>query len=205
MKKVLLGFIFIGYAMTASAQMGSILKQLGKQIAELQVYLQALEKGYQIAEDGLHTIRDIKNGEFNLHSVFFSSLASVSSAVANMVEVGEIISLQSSMIRQFSGKLNGYRQSGWLQPGEISYIGQVYSNLVKTGQEEINALTSLLTDADYNMTDGERIKAIQAIDADTKQQYRMVQAFTNQTDVLTVQRQQEGGDIGSVKGMYGLP
>jgi hypothetical protein len=205
MKKVLLGLMFIVGGMTASAQMNSILKQLGEQIAELQAYLQVVEKGYQIAEDGLHTIRDIKNGEFNLHSVFFSSLASVSSTVANMAEVTEIISLQASMIRQFSSKLNSYRQSGWLQPGEVSYIGQVYSTLISTGQKEINALTNLLTDGDYKMTDGERIKGIQAIDADTKRQYRMVQSFTNQTNLLTVQRQQEGGDIGSVKGMYGLP
>jgi hypothetical protein len=54
------------------------------------------------------------------------------------------------------------------------------------------------------MTDGERINRIQAMDADMQRQYRMAQAFTNQTDLLTVQRQQEGNDIGTLKGIYGI-
>ena len=67
------------------------------------------------------------------------------------------------------------------------------------------AATNLLTDGALVMTDGERIEAIHGIDADTRQQYRFVESFTNQTDMLLQQRQQEGGNIGSIRGMYGLP
>ena len=177
----------VGYS--ASAQLVSDITTMVEQIAALQAYIDVAEKGYSLAENGLHTIRDIKNGEFNLHSVFFSSLAVVSSKVANAAEVGEIIRLQASMIRRFSQKLSGYRQNAGLQPAEVAYINQVYAALVSTGQAEITALTNLLTDGALIMTDGERTLAIQLIDADTKSQYRFMESFTNHTDMLTLQRQ----------------
>ena len=43
---------------------------LVEQIAALQVYLGYVKKGYDIASKGIHTISDIKNGEFNLYGTF---------------------------------------------------------------------------------------------------------------------------------------
>jgi hypothetical protein len=34
----------------------------------LQGYIGFAKKGYDIATNGIHTVRDIKNGEFGLHS-----------------------------------------------------------------------------------------------------------------------------------------
>jgi hypothetical protein len=205
MKGIILGCVLMVFCFSASAQLVSVISTMAEQVAALQAYVQIAEKGYALAGNGLHTIRDIKNGEFNLHSTYFSSLAMVNSKVANMAEVGEIIGLQSTMIRQFSNKLSGYRQNAGLQPAEIAYITQVYTTLVSTEQAEITALANLLTDGALVMTDGQRIKAIQSIDADTKQQYRFMEGFTNQADLLAMKRQQEAGNIGSIKGMYGLP
>jgi len=187
--------------LAASAQFTT---EMLDQIAALQAYIKVAEKGYSIAEQGLQTIGQIKNGEFNLHSAFVSSLKAVSPAVGNMAEVAEIIGLEASMVEQFSHKLSGYKQSAWLQPAEVSYINQVYTGLVNNGLELIATLASLTTDGQLSMTDGERIIRIQQIDVDMQRQYRLVQTFTNQTDLLTVQRQQEGNDIETLKGIYGI-
>ena len=187
--------------LAASAQFTT---EMLDQIAALQAYIKVAEKGYSIAEQGLQTIGQIKNGEFNLHSAFVSSLKAVSPAVGNMAEVAEIIGLEASMVEQFSHKLSGYKQSAWLQPAEVSYINQVYTGLVNNGLELIATLASLTTDGQLSMTDGERIIRIQQIDIDMQRQYRLVQTFTNQTDLLTVQRQQEGNDIETLKGIYGI-
>ncbi len=132
------------------------------------------------------------------------SLKAVSPAVGNMAEVAEIIGLEASMISQFSHKLNGWRQSAWLQPAEVSYIESVYTSVVNNGLELLTALTGLTTDGQLSMTDGERISRIQQMDKNMQQQYRLAQAFTNQTDLLTVQRQQEENDIETLKGIYGI-
>jgi hypothetical protein len=204
MKRIIIGLVTVIGTLSASAQFGSATTTMLQQIAALEAYIKVAEKGYSIAEQGLQTIGQIKNGEFNLHSVFVSSLKAVSPAVGNMAEVAEIIGLEVSIIEQFSHKLNGYRQSAWLQPAEVSYINQVYTSVVNNGLELINALTNLTTDGQLSMTDGERINRIQQMDKDMQQQYRMAQTFTNQTDLLTVQRQQEGNDIETLKGIYGI-
>jgi hypothetical protein len=205
MKRIILGCVLLVAGCSASAQLVSVITTMEGQIAALKAYADVAEKGYSLAEKGLQTIGEIKKGEFNLHSVYFNSLAVVNGKVAGMSEVGEIISMQTSMIRQFSQKLGSYRQSAGLQPAEVAYITQVYTTLVSTAQAEITALTNLLTDGALVMTDGERTLAIQSIDVDTKQQYRFFESFTNQADILAQQRQQDSVDIGSIKGMYGLP
>ncbi len=204
MKRLLIGWMLMAGGLAASAQFGSATTTMLQQIAALQAYLKIAEKGYQIAGQGLQTIGQIKNGEFNLHSAFVSSLKAVSPAVGNMAEVAEIIGLEVSIIEQFSHKLNGYRQSAWLQPAEVSYINQVYTTVVNSGLELITTLINLTTDGQLSMTDGERINRIQQMDIDMQRQYRLVQTFTNQTDLLTAQRQQEGNDIETLKGIYGI-
>jgi hypothetical protein len=201
MKQLIMGGMLMVVGLAASAQFTT---EMLDQIAALQAYLQVAEKGYRIVEQGLQTIGEIKNGELNLHSAFYSSLQAVSPTVANMAEVAEIIDLEASMISQFSRKLSGYRGSTWLQPAEVSYINQLYTGIVNSGVELIGALTSLTTDGALSLTDGERMSRIQQLDMDTKRQYRLVQTFTNQTDLLTVQRQQEGNDISTLKGIYGI-
>ena len=201
MKQAIVGMILIIVGLTASAQFTT---EMLDQIAALQAYLQVAEKGYHIVEQGLQTIGEIKNGELNLHSAFYSSLEAVSPTVAHMAAVAEIIDLEVSMISQFSHKLNGYRGSAWLQPAEVSYFNQVYTGLVNSGVELIAALASLTTDGTLSMTDGERMTRIQQLDTEMKRQYRLVQTFTNQADLLTVQRQQEGNDISTLKSIYGI-
>src|SRR5580704_14400076 len=98
MKQLIMGGVFMAIGLAASAQFAG---EMLDQIAALQAYLQVAEKGYHIVEQGLQTIGEIKNGEWNLHSAFYSSLQAVSPAVAHMAQVVEIIDLEASMISQF--------------------------------------------------------------------------------------------------------
>ena len=77
--------------------------------------------------------------------------------------------------------------------------------LVAAGQDDVNALTTLIKDDQVNMDDGQRIRRIQAIDADMKDQWAFAQSFTGQTDLLCQQRTRELGDVGMVEGFYGVP
>src|ERR1700744_2509821 len=58
------------------------IKYLVTQIAELELYTKDLEKGYQIAHDGLATINDIRHGEFDLHNNYFNSLLTANASIS---------------------------------------------------------------------------------------------------------------------------
>jgi hypothetical protein len=176
-----------------------------QQIAELEVYIKDAEKGYQVVESGLQTIQGITNGEFNLHSVFFSSLKSINPQVSSMAEVAEIIALQIAIAERCSNALKTYQQSPWLHSNEVTYIGQVFSTLLQAGLSDVNTLISLTTANQLQMTDGQRIIKVQAVDTDMKDQYSFLQSFTDGTDLLSQQRQQESATTGSINSFYGLP
>jgi hypothetical protein len=189
---------------TFFSQSETRLKYYAEQIATLQVYISDAEKGYKIAESGLQTIDQIKNGEFDLHEAFYTALKTVSPAVKNIAEVAEIISLQASIAEQVAQSLHTCRQSGLMSSDEVTYIGNVYSSLVSAGLKDINALTTLLTDNQLQLSDGERIGRIQDIDLNMKEQYGYMKGFTNQASLLVQQRAGEQSDNGTVENLYGI-
>src|SRR3954471_3868317 len=74
------------------------IRYLEEQIIALQVYKNDVEKGYRIVQGGLSAIHEIKNGDFNLHKDYFSSLKSVSTAILNNSETNTIVDLQLQIL-----------------------------------------------------------------------------------------------------------
>src|SRR5690349_4506528 len=72
-----------------------------EQIAAYQVYAGYLQKGYNVARKGLNTISSLKNGEFNLHQAFFSSLSKINPAIQHYSRIADIITLQADIIEQY--------------------------------------------------------------------------------------------------------
>jgi len=204
MKKIIIVLLGCFLCVSTQAQMAQMVETMLQQIAALEGYIATAEKGYKIAEDGLHTIRDIKNGEFNLHSTFFSSLQSVNPQVRGLAEATEIVALQASIINRTSRTLQSIRQNRWLRADEIDYLSKVYATLLNSALEDVNALADLTTSGKLEMTDGERIKRMQVIDNDMQQQYSFLLNFSDQTDLLVAQRQRDFSDNESIKRLYGF-
>lgn len=205
MKRNWVGILFFMWLMGFRVSVfGQTTEAMLQQIAALQGYIRTAEKGYQIAEQGIATVREIKNGEFSLHSIFFSSLRAVNPAVKNMGQTGEILSLQISMIENFSRSLNAWKQSTWLQPTEVSMMDDVYANMVTTGLKDANSLSDLTSDGALQMSDGERIRRIETLNEEMKAQQVSVQDYVDGTNLLILRRQQEAENIMVLKNIYGL-
>lgn len=189
---------------TFFSQSETRLKYYAEQIATLQIYIGDAEKGYKIVESGLQTIDQIKSGEFNLHSAFYTSLKTVSPAVKNIAEVAEIISLQASIAEQVAQSLHTCRQSGLMSNDEVIYIGNIYSSLVNAGLKNVHGLMTLLTDDQLQLTDGERVGRIRDLDRNMKEQYDCMKGFAGQADLLVQQREREQTNDGTVGNLYGI-
>ena len=179
-------------------------KYLLQQIATLQTYIGYVEKGYKIASSGLHTISDIKNGEFNLHELFFSSLKTVNPKIRNAAEVAEIIALQISIVNHFKKAIQSYRAGGYFSSDEMTYIGNVYGGLMADCLKDIDGLISVITDYKLQMTDDERIRQINKLYADMQDKNAFTQSFTNNAFLLAQQRQREQNDISVTQQLYNV-
>jgi hypothetical protein len=198
MKKILLilWLGLTGFGLRAQADIQAMIKQ----IAKLEINIVDMEKGYRIAQGGLTTIGEIKKGEFNLHSLFFSSLESVNPSVAKYSKIAGIISDELSIVSAFKSilqKLNGSRTG----PNEINYIQAVFSNMSGQCTQSLNSLIDILTDDTLEMTDDERIKRIDGIYSDMEDKQAFTQSFVSRASGLMIQRNDQAEEVGFIKSL----
>jgi hypothetical protein len=163
------------------------IKYMLQQIADLQLYISFAEKGYGIAQKGLTFIGDLKKGEFDLHSAFFSSLSTVNPSIKNYAKVADIISYQLSIISIFKKIL----QLKNMSPAEVNYLQSVYNNMSNACTKSLTDLINIITDNTYQMKDNERVARIDNIYTDMKDKYAFTQNFASDANLLAAQRQNE--------------
>ena len=173
-------------------------KYLLNQIAALQVYIGYARKGYDIVSGGIHTVRDIKNGEFGLHSAFFGSLKAVSPAIRNNIKVAEIIDMQLSIARNFGG----IRSSAYLSGSDRDYIATVREKVLEDCTADLEELLLVITAGKVEMADGERIRRLDGIHAAMTGRYAFARHFTAQAQTLIGQRKSEQGQAIKLKKLY---
>jgi hypothetical protein len=205
MKKLFILNLLIMISIGASAQglsnifnqKAADLKSMGKQIVLLQLYIRWIEKGYNIARSGLTLIGEIKQGEFNLHSVFFGSLSSVSPAIRRYSKVAAIIDYELSVIRELS-KIPAIKN---LTTSEMAYLLTVKENLLQECLRILDKLTDVIADNTYQMSDDERIKQVDLIYYDMGDKWFLAKQFTQEASMISVQRQKDISDIRTLENL----
>ena len=108
------------------------LEQLALDIEKLVQFKQILsdlKKGYEILSGGYNTIKNIFQGNFNLHKAFLDGLMAVSPAVKKYRKCADIVDFQLQLIREYKKAFSRFKQDGNFSPDEIDYIGKVYGKL----------------------------------------------------------------------------
>ncbi|QES89685.1 hypothetical protein [Rhizosphaericola mali] len=130
------------------------------QIGYLQTYSNLLDKGLSIAQNGLDLTHSFKNGEYGLHSLYYSSLLQINpnirkypSAVQTMEIYAKMETLQTSVYKNISS-------TDMLSLQEKKYLKTLVKGLMTAAGKDIDALNNLLTDGKYQLTDDERIQRI---------------------------------------------
>jgi hypothetical protein len=198
MKKVLLiGMVMMGFSMRASAQEFEIEQLLlnVEKLAQFKQILQDMKDGYEILVQGYTTIRDLSEGNFSLHDAFLSGLMHVSPAVRKYKRIAEIIEMQVVLTRQCTGALRRFRLSELFSDPEISYLDNVYNNLLRSSLRNMEDLTTVITAGELRMSDHERLEMIDRIYADMTENISFVRYFTDGNAKLLIGRMRENKDV----------
>ncbi len=211
MKKCVLVLVFIGIGLLTRAQTfaewfsqkSTQKKYLIQQIAMLQVYIGYLQKGYNIAKNGLTTIGNIKNGHLNLDKDFFASLCNINPKVKQYVKVVDIIMLNKEIV-QLSERTKKYANNNtFLSPGEISYLNNVFEKLMDGCGNLTDQLITIIASDKLEMSDDERIKQIDLIYVEMNERYMFAGSFESDIKILCQQRKKEQSDVNMLNGLYG--
>ncbi|MFN0292722.1 hypothetical protein [Pedobacter helvus] len=174
-------------------------KYLLEQLVALKMYAGYLKKGYDIVGNGIGTVKDIKNGEFSLHSTFFSSLKSVNPAIRKNAKVASIISLQVSIIKAFKN----IGDNDELKLSDNQYILGVKDRVTEDCLDDMEELLLVITSGRLELTDDERIERLDSIYERMRDKAAFAQSFTAQVNLLINQRKNEQKSIDHLREIYG--
>lgn len=178
------------------------IRYLKGQIVALKVYAEYLKKGYSIAQKGLTTIGDIKDGTFSLDKDYFNSLKQVSPVIKNSPKVHDIICLQQAIGKSFH-KLNAdCRDDENFTTAEIGYIEEVHQNMLTECDASIDELTMITTSGVAEMKDDERLFRLNKVHQDMQEKYAFTQDFVASTRLLSLQREKEKNQVKTVEKLY---
>ncbi|HCT23873.1 MAG TPA: hypothetical protein DIW54_11315 [Chitinophagaceae bacterium] len=179
-------------------------KYLLQQIAALKVYLGYAKKGYNIVNGGITTIKNIKNGDLNLHRDFFNSLKNVNPAIRRYAKVADIIAYQVKIIKQTKGTLQQIRETKQFTETEMDYCKQVFDNLLDECMKTVEELILVTTSGKLEMKDDERLKRIDRLYTDVQDKYSFTCSFGEDMGILAVQRLGEQMEINRSKLINGI-
>ncbi len=175
-----------------------------EKLAQFKQILSDMKKGYQILEGGYNTVKNISEGNFNLHKNFLDGLLEVSPAVRNYRRVKDITNCQLLLVKEYRNAYDRFRKDNNFNEDEITYLGQVYDNLFQQSLRNLDELLAVVTAGKTRMSDDERLQAIDRIYADMQDKLMFLRHFNNNTTVLAVQRAKERSDVQTMRKIYGI-
>lgn len=174
-------------------------KYLINQIAALQVYIGYAKKGYEVVSGGIHTVRDIKNGEFGMHSAFFGSLKTVSPFIRDNAKVAEILAMQLAI----SKALGESRHHALLSEDSRTYIDDVRENVLAECAKDLEELLLAVTSDKVEMTEDQRLQRLDKVHESMTDRSAFVRHFTAQVRTLIAQKEREQKQNENLKKIYG--
>lgn len=186
-----------------SDEMQQLLLNVEK-LAQFKKILSNMKKGYDILNGGYNTVKNLTEGNFNLHKTFLDALMEVSPTVKNYKKVADIIRFQKLILTEYKSAYSRAKGKNLMNEGELDYISGVYSNLVNKSLNNLEDLTTVVTSGKLRMSDDERIQAIDRIYDDMQDKLVFLRDFNNSTSVLIVQREKEQKDAKAMKAIYGI-
>jgi len=175
-----------------------------EKLAQFKQILSDMKKGYQILEGGYNTIKNISEGNFNLHKAFLDGLMEVSPTVRNYRRVADIINYQIVLVKEYRNANDRFKRDNNFNADELSYLGRVYDNLFKESFRNLDELLTVITAGKTRMSDDERLQAIDRIYADMQDKLMFLRHFNNNTTILAMQRAKERNDAETIQKIYGI-
>jgi DNA repair ATPase RecN len=173
-----------------------------EKLAQFKQILADLKKGYEILSGGYKTIKDLSEGNFNLHKAFLDGLLEVSPTVKKYKRVADIVDYQLQLVKEYKSAFSRFQNGGWFNADELSYINDVYSNLFTLSLKNLDDLLTVITAKKLRMSDDERLSTIDKIFEDMQDKLVFLRSFNGSTSLLMGQRIKEAKEVQGMQDYY---
>lgn len=130
---------------------------------------------------------------------WYDGLLSVSSAVRDYRRVRNIFSKQTQIISRYSSAIEVLRQSPYISPSQLSSMTTVYGKMLLESSNTIADLQTIVSPAMLKMTDAERMKFIDQLDAKITDQSQLLNYFTDRNLMMVRTAKENANDVNALK------
>lgn len=130
---------------------------------------------------------------------WYDGLLSVSSAVRDYRRVRNIFSKQTQIISRYSSAIEVLRQSPYITPTQLSSMTTVYGKMLLESSNTIADLQTIVSPAMLKMTDAERMKFIDQLDAKITDQSQLLNYFTDRNLMMVRTAKENANDLNALK------
>src|SRR5476649_2736440 len=109
-----------------------------EKLTQFKAILSDMQSGYTILTQGYGAVKDISQGNFNLHSAFLNSLMAVSPEVRKYGRIADIIANQASIVSEYKSAWKQANASGHFNAQELLYMNGVFNQLLN---QSVNNMT----------------------------------------------------------------
>lgn len=206
MKKLMVLLILCSMVFKTKAQSAEVQQLLlnVEKLAHFKKILKNMKDGYQIIFKGYTAVKDISQGNFNLHKTFLDGLLQVSPAVKKYKRIADIINYQVRIAKEYKEAVKQIRLDKQLSIEEMDYVTKIYKSLFDESLKRLEELSLVITSGKLRMSDDERLQAIDRIYTAVEDQYSFLKDFSSSTLMLSMRRKAERTEIEMSKRIYGI-
>lgn len=191
---ILFIMVFINPSFAQTKEASQLILNYEK-LKQLENILDNMYKGYKILQKGYNTIKDISEGNFNLHQVFLDGLLAVNPQIKDYYRIPHIIKYQRLLVKEYKASWNVLKNDDHLTAEELRYIEKVYSNLFDQSIKDLDELIMATTASKLRMSDDERLQVIDRVFLNMEDKLSFLRHFNSVAQLLCLQRAKAKSDI----------
>ena len=186
-----------------------VIRAIDLEVQRVQTQTIVLQDAQKEAENALSQLRlgqiaDWVQQQKDLYAEYFQELAQVKNVITDYHQVSEMITRQEQILSAYQQGMANFRKDPHFTAAELSQIQTLFTAILKESEQNLSRLTALIQPFTFQMTDQERLSLLSTTAANMDRNYRDIMTYTNQNELISLQRASDENDYLTIKNLYGL-
>ncbi|GGG59764.1 hypothetical protein [Hymenobacter glacieicola] len=134
---------------------------------------------------------------------WYDGLLQVSNTVRTYRRVQSVFEKQGRIIQNYATAIETLRQSPYVQPEQLSTMVTVYTKMLTESANTLQDLQTVVSPAMLKMTDAERMRFIDKLDAKISDQLGLINYYTQRNMVQMHMAEQKAQDLQALNALMG--
>lgn len=170
------------------------------------IWLQNAQKELEnvLSETKLDEISGWVQKQKDLYADYFNELWQVKDIIEYYHRIKEITETEVKIVSAYESAFNLFKQDDHFTPGEIEYMGKVYSGIIDASIKNLDQIATVINSFSTQMSDENRLGIINKAAEAIAENYSDLKAFNSQNMMLSLQRSKDLNEVAVIKQLYGF-